>query len=1172
MSNTVTSLADDLNNSYPVFEPNQLLTNTHLNQLRTYLDVQDRLSRVKLVGMGIVCGLEVSYKNKTISISGGTGITSQGFLVEIPGGSYDRCVKANYIDPENYDPFMDDSPGSIAQIEMHELIPKLVAVPASVEVVDFTDPDQANFLKDKVVVLFAEYENVDLESCLGQNCDDKGVSRKFTVRKLLLNCSDVDAIIRAGYKIEYDHADEDDLTLRGSLNLRYNQDYAAIRPVTLIGQNVPYSKYSEAYEKLIKASLIEARFEAVFSKSQIKPIYDLTEKITNAARRFGPLLNGLDLKGTVKILDETFKKYYDECKTAHTIQYFYDFIKDLVLAYNEFFDGAFDLTAECCPDKLAFNRHLVLGKVTPGLGCPEVEDACEPAVYRTHFIQSPIYNLHKDKLAEVRNNYKRLLLMIESFQSKFDDKTVLKVTPSDEKQHALQYRSIPFYYSPKKLYKYWNYNLSKKCRPEWNLGYGLGGYLLNYDDKDDKDESKVYPPAFCSDQHNFYRVEGLLEKPYDEIEKELEILKRKFQLEFDVLALKLQKGSPPFSAKSNCGVADLKEDYLQLRNEIIAETKKYTWLISKFFYFITNAREIVGGIMGGGNDLAAQKVQHSKSKLGADGAEEAPSNDDAVNDDGTGLATQDPLATGVNFLKDLLQSIDEVDELVAAMPICIEDFNMAEFKVAYKDLQELSFNIAVAFENAIRLFYVGNSMVGVLIAPMIQNFIERFFLVNFGFIGSIYDLNDILRSNWDVKMKSILFSYHQRLDALDNKKLFSNFAKNNPGLKHMAGVPEGGTFIMVYTSDKQPQVVADFALHGKPCCKEPFPMCNTNAAKYPPVAKNVYYFINSNSEQGVPVYIDVLEFALDLNEPTEVLDIKPFPELSPKQKRTKKGLVSRVDSTVLGRAVVQYQTTNLFDTGIDKFEFTIINKRGETDTACVFVAKINFAFNLFLTVAKAADNFIDAALEKRKKFLENEVEVVVTLDDQGALDYASGGSRSLELAKMYESEIPGDSNRATMYIDRAYENTEKVNALTDLDVDSTPAEVTEYEKQVIKEHGGLMKDLKKDIQAVELSIGEVPEKTIDIVKHRVDNQEKYAELDALVTLYEDQNDKLLKVIAKQDLAKDADSELYKFVDKDVREYNAVVSKHTARTKAGFEVIAEKEEVNLTRKGLFDSLR
>ena len=68
-------------NTYPVFEADQVLTNDHLNSMVNYLDQQDRLTRMKLVGSGIVCGLEIEPGNDEIKVTKGCALTSQGFMV-----------------------------------------------------------------------------------------------------------------------------------------------------------------------------------------------------------------------------------------------------------------------------------------------------------------------------------------------------------------------------------------------------------------------------------------------------------------------------------------------------------------------------------------------------------------------------------------------------------------------------------------------------------------------------------------------------------------------------------------------------------------------------------------------------------------------------------------------------------------------------------------------------------------------------------------------------------------------------------------------------------------------------------------------------------------------------------------------------------------------------------
>lgn len=46
----------DIQTFYPVFENGQVLTSQHLNDILDYLEPKDRLSRTRLIGIGIGCG------------------------------------------------------------------------------------------------------------------------------------------------------------------------------------------------------------------------------------------------------------------------------------------------------------------------------------------------------------------------------------------------------------------------------------------------------------------------------------------------------------------------------------------------------------------------------------------------------------------------------------------------------------------------------------------------------------------------------------------------------------------------------------------------------------------------------------------------------------------------------------------------------------------------------------------------------------------------------------------------------------------------------------------------------------------------------------------------------------------------------------------------------------
>ena len=59
-------MAIDHFNSYPHFYANQVLKCSDLNDSFGFLDEQARLSRLHLVGKGIISGLEVSFQNNSV--------------------------------------------------------------------------------------------------------------------------------------------------------------------------------------------------------------------------------------------------------------------------------------------------------------------------------------------------------------------------------------------------------------------------------------------------------------------------------------------------------------------------------------------------------------------------------------------------------------------------------------------------------------------------------------------------------------------------------------------------------------------------------------------------------------------------------------------------------------------------------------------------------------------------------------------------------------------------------------------------------------------------------------------------------------------------------------------------------------------------------------------------
>src|SRR6185295_17364878 len=91
---------------FPVFEANQVLTSGHLNDVFNYLDEQERLTRSNLIGIGIACGLQIKLDTSSgtvIRLSKGCGVTSQGYLIVEPEDVPLVAYRENYTLPSDPD-------------------------------------------------------------------------------------------------------------------------------------------------------------------------------------------------------------------------------------------------------------------------------------------------------------------------------------------------------------------------------------------------------------------------------------------------------------------------------------------------------------------------------------------------------------------------------------------------------------------------------------------------------------------------------------------------------------------------------------------------------------------------------------------------------------------------------------------------------------------------------------------------------------------------------------------------------------------------------------------------------------------------------------------------------------------------------------------------------------
>ena len=199
----------------------------------------------------------------------------------------------------------------------------------------------------------------------------------------------------------------------------------------------------------------------LFVKNYQKPIEELLsnnfwENIAKGFGVFSPILektfafkNPFDsdsLREKIKNIEELISA---DAQEVLGIQYLYDFFKELVLAWTEFLETGRNLWYSCPTDPSLFPLHLMLGRARA-----QAETAAEFYQFRHGFVQPPIYNDQREEKERLAQQYRRLILMIETLELSIiqegGKEYPVKITPSKEKYGVLGERSIPYYYNIKK--------------------------------------------------------------------------------------------------------------------------------------------------------------------------------------------------------------------------------------------------------------------------------------------------------------------------------------------------------------------------------------------------------------------------------------------------------------------------------------------------------------------------------------------------------------------------------------------------------------------------------------------------------------------------------------------------------------------------------------------------
>jgi len=767
--------------TYPIFEDNQVLTSPHLNEVFGYLDEQERLTRANLIGIGIVCGLEVTLDQTAgeILLTRGGGITSEGHLIVEPEDVTLVSFMPYKLPAElPYPPFMNGT----AQFDLWELFPTAEQGATLLK----GSPD---FIKGKVVLLFLELTKESSRNCSLNDCDDRGSEVTVTLRRLLIDRAALDKII----------AKANQLPNLGGADLAG----ALLAELNLPDLRLP--RFDVPNTAPVTAQQVLAAFLAVFKSEQI--VHQVGAALSAAYNAFKPLLKNKYPSDPFGGFISRFG-FLDAVPATTTqvrfLQYYYDFFDDLLGAYDELRCRGLELLCACCLPEGLFPRHLMLGLLFPN-------EVTQPGIYRNSFIPSPAVSGCEARKRGLLQLFDRLVEMIGAFtdQPPLPFFTIsargsvpVRITPSKLGDISLSEKAIPYYYledGTPPLYQLWSPKKTRMNRANQNLSFRSDEYI-------------PAAPSFVTnalrydlEPYNFLRIEGHIGKSYPKVLSMLLSLKKRFRLPIDIIALRAGAFNDNQSvdiSKEDCRFQDLETLYDTLKAELICFLCKEVL----FFYALPfGLQETITKPTIPRLPLlvkCAPNFQVQPRTFGRFLENWLASEKGVIPDIDPKvivgfLSAQDVSITGASLQQPsdsiLAYIVMFIQKLADQLSDDLQQFDFASFQKRYQDL--------------------------VTVAEAIEHSRDKAAAAGEG-TGTILKLEEI-----DDRIEDILFrcrmeafgalveEYHRRIRQLKEQQFLSAFLKNHPSVQHKGGVPMGGTFILVYHT-APPQVTGGIGIVG----------------------------------------------------------------------------------------------------------------------------------------------------------------------------------------------------------------------------------------------------------------------------------------------------------------------------------------------------------------------
>ena len=768
------------NSDYPKFVADQVLTSDNLNDLFGYLDEQGRMTRTNLIGIGIVCGLEVktAADGSSITITKGVGVTSSGYLVSVPEIIYTKRTSGIFdaVKSEYYNKFVNIA-SKTQKFNLWELKQEAES--------EGTTALTKTFLTagEKIVLLFVELLEENNKNCDPNSCDDKGILVTVNIRPLLVEKANVGELLTGTGENASPWLSLPEITMK-RFDVTATPLYECLN-------------FFNAYRKILSDSFLNN------TQTSLTKSYEVLQ----------PLLADEFPTNPFASLATDFKFLNDGSITSEQLiamQYYYDLFSDLLLAYSEFRKTGIEFIGLCCPDDI-FPRHLLLDLAIP-------DTTTNTSIYRHYFLPSPILSSKEKTAFHLKVLFKKLVLLVKKFavpspsilgaNRKVDNN--IRITPSILANVPLSTKSIPYYYAinnaSDELLKNWSPLKLMQGKSNRNLSYHAVKYNTS-------DEDIYTPLLYDLEPYNFLRIEGHIGKNYQHVVKNIADIRDRNRLPFEVVALNadvyaiddfirnlgklMTSGTTNARAtlESIIGTTCHFNDLELLYDSIMAELTGKLSNEMKFFYDLNR-------------DARRPQLPAPNSNV--------PQVPLLVNTDATFRFTTNSMGHEFELFYPTIKKLPFI-----SLEVFFQSFGQAGntdvmdfvFKAVLYYIEMLYETVTTSL-SSFTFFDFYNRYYTLIQAVRYIKLLNKLFKEQFPLSEEENDhLDAILSITADNRMVQLYMEFLRRVLHVKIMQQAGFYVISHPGIQHKAGVPLGGTFIVVYhETDKTDTITANASI------------------------------------------------------------------------------------------------------------------------------------------------------------------------------------------------------------------------------------------------------------------------------------------------------------------------------------------------------------------------